>query len=127
MMLSEMREKETKIEIGKRGEREAENYLLKRGLKTLERNWHCSHKEVDLIMDGDDTIHFVEVRTLTAPSQIKPYESLGNTKKRNLMMAATSYIAIKRINKEISLDVVSVQIFENEVFIEYFCNAFTGW
>lgn len=79
-------------------------------------------------MESEDSIHFIEVRSLTAPSLIKPYESLGFNKKKNLMIAASAYMAFNQINKEISLDVVSVQFFNDEVYIEYFCNAFTpGW
>ena len=127
-MLREMHTWKSKVNTGRIGEREAEDFLLKRGLRTLERNWRYSHKEVDLIMAGEDAIHFVEVRSLTAPSLIKPYESLGFNKKRNLMVAASAYMALNHINKEISLVVVSVQFFDGEVFIEYFCNAFTpGW
>ena len=122
-MLREMHTWKSKVNTGRIGEREAEDFLLKRGLRTLERNWRYSHKEVDLIMAGEDAIHFVEVRSLTAPSLIKPYESLGFNKKRNLMVAASAYMALKHINKEISLDVVSVQFFDGEVFIEYFCHA----
>lgn len=127
-MLREMHSWKSKVSTGRRGEREAENFLLMRGLRTLERNWRYSHKEIDLIMESEDSIHFIEVRSLTAPSLIKPYESLGFNKKKNLMIAASAYMAFNQINKEISLDVVSVQFFNDEVYIEYFCNAFTpGW
>ncbi|GAB1374532.1 hypothetical protein MASR1M46_14180 [Bacteroidales bacterium] len=37
------------------------------------------------------------------------------------MIAASAYMAFNHINKEISLDVVSVQFFKDEVYIEYFC------
>lgn len=115
----------TKRETGRRGEREAEMFLNDKGLRTLECNWQCSHKEIDLIMDEDNVIHFVEVRTLTAPSLLKPYETVGIAKQRNLIRAASSYLAIKRVRKEVSFDIVSVLFNNGRAEIEYFPNAFS--
>ena len=115
----------TRQETGKRGEREAEEFLNKRGLTTLERNWRCGHKEVDLIMDGVGAIHFVEVRALSAPSLLKPYETIGFNKQMNLIRAASSYVAKHRVKKEVSFDIISVQFYEDHTVIEYFQNAFS--
>jgi len=115
----------SKLEKGRRGEREAEMFLINRGLRTLECNWRCSHKEIDLIMEEGEIIHFVEVRTLTAPALIKPYETIGLGKQRNLIKAASSYLAKKRISKEVSFDIVSVLFDNGRAEIEYFQNAFS--
>lgn len=112
-------------ERGNRGEREAERFLTDMGLKIVERNWRYRHKEVDLIMEGRDTIHFVEVRSLSSPSLLKPYETIGPAKQRNLIYAASAYVSIKGIRKEVSLDIVSVLFENNNTIIEYFQNAFS--
>ena len=39
------------VGIGRTGENAALEYLLQNGYKLLERNWHCRHKEVDLIVE----------------------------------------------------------------------------
>jgi putative endonuclease len=76
-------------------------------------------------MDEDNVIHFVEVRTLTAPSLLKPYETVGIAKQRNLIRAASSYLAKKRVRKEVSFDIVSVLFNNGRAEIEYFPNAFS--
>ena len=38
------------LEIGKAGERLAEEYLVQNGFSILHRNWRCGHEEIDLIV-----------------------------------------------------------------------------
>ena len=61
---------DSRADTGKLGETIALEYLLQMGYKLLERNWRCRHKEIDLIMEGGDGIHIVEVRTRKAPAAI---------------------------------------------------------
>ncbi|MFX7820786.1 YraN family protein, partial [Acinetobacter baumannii] len=44
------------------GEDAALVYLQQQGLRLLERNWRCKAGEIDLIMQDDATLVFVEVR-----------------------------------------------------------------
>ena len=45
------------IAIGRSGEDAALEYLLQNGYKLLERNWHCRHKEIDLIVENEGRRH----------------------------------------------------------------------
>ncbi len=47
---------------GRHWERVAESWLHRRGLKTLQRNFHCRLGEIDLVMTDQESIVFVEVR-----------------------------------------------------------------
>lgn len=47
---------------GDQGEDAALVYLQQQGLRLLERNWRCKAGEIDLIMQDDVTLVFVEVR-----------------------------------------------------------------
>ncbi|WP_424192926.1 YraN family protein [Ampullimonas aquatilis] len=47
---------------GDQGEDAALVYLQQQGLRLLERNWRCKAGEIDLIMQDDATLVFVEVR-----------------------------------------------------------------
>ena len=85
-------------ETGRLGEDIALEYLLQRGFKLIERNWRCRHKEVDLIMEGDDGLHIVEVRTMKEPVQVEPEMTVCARKQLNLRTAAEAWIRIKGEN-----------------------------
>lgn len=112
------------ISLGRRGEDLALAYLESRGLELLERNWRWEHKEIDLIMDGCDAVHFIEVKALRAPAVRQPYEAVTAEKQRNVAMAAEHFIFERHIRKEAQFDVVSI-IFDGDAGdLEYIPKAF---
>ncbi|MBO5699969.1 MAG: YraN family protein [Bacteroidales bacterium] len=115
-------------ELGKRGEEVALEYLLQRGMKLLERNWRCGHKELDLVMEEEGFIRIVEVRTREYPSIVEPFESITVQKRSRVIAAAKGYMAQKgkflQGGKEVVFDVVSV-LFNGELFeVKYMREAF---
>lgn len=115
-------------ELGKRGEEVALEYLLRQGMKLLERNWRCGHKELDLIMEDGAFIRIVEVRTREYPSIMEPFESITVQKRNKVIAAARGYMAQKGRflcgSREVVFDVVSV-LFNGELFeIKYLREAF---
>ena len=50
------------LEIGKAGEKLAEEYLIQHGYTILPRNWRHGHDELDLIATKNDLLRFVEVK-----------------------------------------------------------------
>lgn len=110
-----------KSELGRRGEDIALEYLLSLGLELRERNFRSGHKEIDIIMESDEYIHIVEVRS---SSIADPRESIGLKKQRYLISAARAYIGLKRVCKEVSFDVVTVLFDGLKTEIEYVPLAF---
>ena len=115
-------------ELGKRGEEVALEYLLQRGMKLLERNWRCGHKELDLVMEEEGFIRIVEVRTREYPSIVEPFESITVQKRSRVIAAAKGYMAQKgkflQGGKEVVFDIVSV-LFNGELFeVKYMREAF---
>ena len=114
-------------ELGKRGEEVALEYLLQRGMRLLERNWRCGHKEIDLIMEEEGFIRIVEVRSRNWPAQIDPLESVDMVKRKKIIQAAKGFVAENRSRikgKEVVFDVVSI-LFNGELFkVEYIREAF---
>lgn len=96
------------IAIGRSGEDAALEYLLQNGYKLLERNWHCRHKEVDLIVGHEDGIHIVEVKTRTGPTCLEPERAVNYRKQRNLKAAAGAYLRARKMQADIHFDIVSV-------------------
>ena len=46
--------------LGKEGEEMAAKYLENKGYTILDRDWHCGHKDLDLVVTKDDMVVFVE-------------------------------------------------------------------
>ncbi len=117
----------SRTDIGKLGEDAALVFLEKRGLVLRDKNWKMGRKEVDIIMEEDNLIHFIEVRTRKAPSLIPPYETINRVKQNNILYVAANYLRIHRIKKEAVFGIVSVEIAGGRVLkIEYFSDAFNA-
>ena len=114
-------------DLGKRGEDVALEYLLQRGMKLLVRNWRSGHKELDLVMEEEEFIRIVEVRSRNYPAQIDPFESVDMAKRKKIMQAAKGFVAANRQRikgKEVVFDVISI-LFNGELFkVEYIREAF---
>ena len=113
-----------KSETGRRGEEIALAWLSARGFRLLDRNWRGGHKELDLVMESRDRVHVVEVKTMTPPLQIQPYEKVDARKQALLMAAASRYIVEKHVRKEVQFDVVSVVLGEDGPLVDYIPEAF---
>lgn len=78
---------------GNRTEQQAERWLHARGLTTLKRNYHCRQGEIDLVMEDNDSIVFVEVRHRSHDSHGGALASVDGHKQRRLIQAARHYLA----------------------------------
>lgn len=114
-----------RAETGKIGEKLALEYLLQRGYVLLEKNWRDGRREIDLIMQGEDGLHVVEVRTRHVPYSISPEESVGCAKRRRIVAAAGAYVRKARMDADVRFDVVSVVFgLDGKYTIEYIPDAF---
>lgn len=114
----------TTVQIGKRGEDLALEYLLERGLLLMDRNWRNRHREIDLVMLGADGVRIIEVRSLCAPVLLSPSDTVGAKKQRLLIKAAVSYVKRKKISLEVHFDIVSVIFLDERYSVEYIPDAF---
>ena len=96
------------MEVGRRGEEIAAEWLVKRGFRVLERNWRSGHKEVDLVVESERAVHIVEVKTLTPPVLTLPAEKVDARKQARLVAAARRLIAERHIEREVQFDVIAV-------------------
>jgi putative endonuclease len=100
----------TKIQIGKKGEDIAIEYLVNIGYTILERNYRTSHGEIDIIANFKDKLIFVEVKTRTVKSFGEPEESISNYKKNNIINSAEHYLR-EHYSDEISVDFEVIAIY----------------
>ena len=117
-----------KGKLGKAGEEELCKWLISKGHTILERNWRAGKQEIDIISLDRDGIHFVEVKSRTAPVQGEPEEAVNPAKQRNIVKAARRFMTLKgnelSDNLEIWLDIAAVTFDGGDVRLNYFPGAF---
>lgn len=110
-------------EFGREGEEVATAFLLKKGLKIVERNWRHRKFEVDIIAEDQQDLVFVEVKTRRVDLHGDPYLSVGKTKQRNLIQAADAYAEKYEVDRNIRFDIISI-ILQKSPEIEHIEEAF---
>lgn len=78
--------------LGQRGERRAERYLRRRGLRPAERNYHCRHGEIDLVMEDNEAVVFIEVRVRRRGRFGDAADSIDHHKQQRLTRAARHFL-----------------------------------
>lgn len=118
-------------DTGRKGEEQACIYLRGLGQSIVARNWRSSHQEIDIVSLTEGVLHFVEVKTRTAPAAADPALNVNYEKRGNLVKGARAFLNSKTMialpdDLEISFDVITV-IFhkgDDRYEIEYYPNAF---
>ncbi len=95
-------------DLGKAGEQLAVDHLEAKGFVILERNWHFSHKEIDIIARDRNDIVVIEVKTRHAPVRELPEQAITRQKRQFLIAAANGYVKYKKITLEVRFDIVNV-------------------
>ena len=100
----------TTREQGEYTENLACQYLEQKGLKLLERNFHCRLGEIDLIMQHNDSLVFVEVRYRRSSNFGSGAESITINKQSKLIKTASVYLQrhAKLAKNPARFDVVSI-------------------
>lgn len=83
--------------IGQFGERLAEEFLIRRGYRVLDRNVKTSFKELDLIMTKNGVLVFVEVKTRTNFNYGGAEIAMTKKKISNLKHGAMLYLSRNKI------------------------------
>jgi putative endonuclease len=109
---------------GKKGEDEAVRFLKDKGYEILERNWHSSHFELDIIAKYHEWIVIVEVKTRSGEIWALPEEAVDRKKMKRIINAANHYILMNKLNFPVRFDVISVITNNEEIKIEHFEDAF---
>ena len=111
--------------LGDLGEEEACHYLEQLGHTVLERNWRWSHLEIDIITRDPEGIHFVEVKSRTAPVSAEPEENVTWTKQRRLVAAANAFLHARCAGGlDVFFDVVTVVFDGERTDLTYYKQAF---
>ena len=110
--------------LGALGEEKACAFLEGRGHRILQRNWRCGHLEIDIVSSDAKGLHFVEVKSRTAPVSASPEENVTALKQRKIASAALRYLRQHgAVDAEVFFDVVSVVFDGFDTEVEFFPQA----
>jgi putative endonuclease len=112
-------------EIGKQGEKLAEQHLRQKGYTILALNWRAGRSEVDMIARIGNTLVFVEVKTRNTEFFGLPESFVTEKKQQQLAQAAETYCT-RHTNGEMEVryDIIAVIIHADEEKILHFEDAF---
>jgi putative endonuclease len=105
---------------GDTAEQQAYQYLIKKGLQSVTRNYRCKYGELDLIMLDQQALVIVEVRFRKNNQFGGALESVTLRKQSRIIAATQHYLATNPTNRSIRFDVVAIT--GNN--IEWITNAF---
>ena len=88
-----------KRQTGTAYEIKAEEYLLGKGYKILERNFRNRSGEIDLIGKKDGQIHFIEVKYRTNVKFGSPLEAVDFRKQNQIRKVAMYYLMKNKLSE----------------------------
>jgi putative endonuclease len=110
----------TKTEKGKAGEAKAERFLTDNGYLVIARNYRYKRSEIDLIVQKENWLVFVEVKLRTSKTFGFPEESVNAAKRKKILEGASQYLHETNWTGNVRYDIVAIH--NNE--IEHFEDAF---
>lgn len=108
---------------GSLAEQLAAEYLVSAGYGIVHRNWRYLHKEIDIIVEKNNTLVIVEVKSRFG-REVTADELLSNQKLRHIVDAAEAYIQKTGCELETRFDIIIITFGEEMPGIEHIENAF---
>lgn len=111
--------------LGKVGEKEAVEFLIKQGLTIRETNWRMNKLEIDIIaQEPGMVLHIVEVKTRGSDEFFDPMRAITAAKKRHMVSSANAYVNYYGLQCEIQYDVIILIGSEGNFTLEYYPDLF---
>jgi putative endonuclease len=113
--------------VGNQGELITANYLKRKGFTLIEMNYLRKWGEIDVIVQKDQIIHFVEVKAVSYETKVyleravthgtwRPEENVHAFKIKKLSRAIESWIADNNWKGDWQIDVAAVRIVPRETY-----------
>jgi putative endonuclease len=115
-----------KQQFGELGERIAERWLRRHGWRVVQRRFRSGHRDIDLVVERDGTVAFVEVKARHGREFGDPVEAVNWSKQKELVRSA--YVWIDRHGRPSDtyrFDVIGVLVEGERVRIRHVPNAFS--
>ena len=99
-------------------------FLQQQGLRLLGRNYQCRYGEIDLIMEQDDALVFVEVRYREDTRCGSSAETIDARKRERLLKTAQHYLRTSAKDQPCRFDAVLIEGLRAQPRIEWMTGAF---
>ena len=111
---------------GAHWEKAAESFLRSNGLKLLQRNFSSRFGEIDLIMEDDKTVVFVEVKYRTSRQHGSGADAVTFQKQGRISRTASWFLAKNphRAEQYCRFDVISIDALKKDQGIDWIKGAF---
>ncbi|MBI3626980.1 YraN family protein [Candidatus Uhrbacteria bacterium] len=109
-------------QLGQLGEDLALRFLLSKGFRLVDRNWHCRYGEIDLIMTDGPELVFVEVKLRSGSGFGHPEEAVNYFKLKKFRLAVSSYLSQHRCFNY-RIDVVTVVLVGRKARVSHLINV----
>jgi putative endonuclease len=94
--------------LGTWGEQQAARYLSQKGYRLVEHNYRTPYGEIDLVMEDNQFLVFVEVKLRKNSRYGTPAEAVTPKKQEKLRNTALLYLQEVETNKQPRFDVVEI-------------------
>lgn len=95
-------------DLGAWGETRAAEFLLEKGYALVAQNYHSRYGEIDLVMEDDAYLVFVEVKLRKNIRYGTPAEAVTQKKQQRLRITALAYLQCHETEKQPRFDVVEI-------------------
>lgn len=116
------------IKLGPWGEDWVASQYLEKGYKLVDRNWRTRYGELDIIMENEECLVFIEVKTRRSKKFGEGFEAVDELKQDKLTTTAELFMLEHPTEKQVRFDVASVfaprGVETEEPEIVYFEGAF---
>lgn len=111
-------------EWGAEAEQIAAEYFMKEGYIIRERNYKIgNHLEIDLILEKDRTLIFVEVKSRMAGGQ-NPVDAVDYRKRNKMIRGADVYLRQQQFRYQYRFDILTLTGDSNSYELKHYADAF---
>jgi|SRR5579872_7248443 len=112
--------------FGELGERIAERWLRRHGWRVVQRRFRSGHRDIDLIVEREGTVVFVEVKARRGTEFGDPVEAVNWRKQKELVRSASVWIDRHgRSTDSYRFDVIGVLVEGERVRVRHVPDAFS--
>ena len=95
-------------QLGKDGEKLAEQFLREKGYEIMHKNWRYSYYEIDIIACCGNILHIIEVKTLNKTSLGYPEDSVTKRKFKRILNAAEEFLYQHPEYRHVQYDILAI-------------------
>ena len=110
--------------MGCKGEAEATRFLIQNNYSILEKNYRYRKAEVDLIVQKNNTLIAVEIKTRSTDFFGHPVLFLKPKQQQRIVEAVNYYVQQNNLDVEVRFDVIGIVKKKGRFEIQHLKNAF---